>query len=344
MRRIYWAALAFVVIVPLIFFLSQHTYLFIRFDTYSHGHIVVNEKVFDDYYKAYGGEALVAYAEKEGAALTPANFHATGHGVGEILFEHEGLGAVVTCGDSFEWGCLHQVMGRAFAQSGTGAIVALIKQCESYNDVKKRGQCEHGLGHGIMYAGNYDDTKFNEMMAQCDAITTAHPVPWNDSCHAGLMMEYNEHFMTMEYEGQNGRPVTTADPFSICDTLSSEAHKAICIFWVVPWVHGRLFDFRYTTDTFANLGALCARVPDTVLKKDCLQSIGRSIGINTYTTPQQALSFCVAASADTGFERICIERVAQTYLDLGQAARAKEMCGQVSNKPDLACRRSDQVQ
>jgi len=305
--------------------------------SYVRGHIVINRDVLDQYYRERGGAALVADAMQAGSNITLANYHSLGHSVGEILFRHEGLGAVATCGDSFEWGCLHQVMGRAFSMLGTSTISTLIETCDSYSDEMKKAQCQHGLGHGIMYMGKYDDGKLNDMMDECDTITTVRPIPKNNSCHAGLMMEYNMHYMTMEYEGENGRPADKAHPFAVCDELKSQSHKVLCVWWALTWLHAQFFDNRHTPEAFHGLGQLCNTLVDDTLKKTCFESIGRSNGVNGNKPPLQALQLCEAATTDLRLRTLCLERTVKAYMGAGNSKDAREICSLAKEEFPVTC-------
>jgi hypothetical protein len=302
-----------------------------------HGHIAVDEKLLDADYQKMGTDAFIAYVKDMSAHYSRANYHFMGHALGNILYTRDGLDAVALCGDSFEWGCLHEVIGQAYAEDGATTTQKLIATCASYTDPKKRGECQHGLGHGIMYVNNYATGKLDQMFQECDTITTVRPIPKNASCHAGLMMEYNMHLMTMEYNGENGRPADSDHPFDFCNVLSKEAYKEMCVYWAVPWLHGRLYDFAYDADTFKKLGELCNENSDPNLRATCFKGIGRSIGINAYFSPNIVDSFCTASTKDPALQSVCIRSAAGVYMSVGKSNEAKQICSLAPNSTSSPC-------
>ena len=337
--RSYW-----VVALPVSFFLTAGVLWLIfspqqvpRFDKYSNGHIAVDMSVLDSYYQAHGGAALVAYAEEQAKQLTRTSLHATGHNVGEILYRHEGMGAVADCGDSFQWGCLHQVIGELFNAKGPSTIKDLTSFCATYPVGKERGNCEHGLGHGITYASGYDPSSLNKDLDRCDSITPARPIPWNDSCHAGVMMEYNMHFIAMDYDGQNGRPVESSRPLELCEHLGSKTHQAFCVWWAVPWLHGRVFKFEYSADAMASLGAICKEMNDPVLLRACYRSIGRSVGVDGDLPAAWAAQLCTSTTDIKKYQRLCIAQAASVYRVAENNSGAQAICDLVADDPKLSC-------
>lgn len=307
------------------------------FRTYVKGHILVNDDQLERYYVRHGGDALVVYAAESARAETNANFHSVGHSVGEVLFRHEGLGSILTCADSFEWGCMHQTYARAYAELGPSVVPHLVKHCDTYpRGSRDRGQCQHAVGHGLVLVAEYATSSLPRLFEECDAITTRRPIPWNDGCHAGVIMEFNQHFVTMEYEGLNGRPADARDPFDVCDEFGRRDHRAICVWWAVSWLHGRLFDFAYDTEALSSLGALCAMIPDPGMRTICIRSIGRSIGVNGNLNPRYAIELCTIVSPDVRDQQQCIERAALTYVYARNRAGGEAICAAVAGT-DRAC-------
>jgi len=330
-----------IIIISIVFGLAA-SYAFAKWTsepiaTYEKGHIIINRDILEGYYNEFGGLALVAEASEEGNDLTRANFHSTGHSVGEVLYNNEGLGSIATCGDSFEYGCLHQVIGRAHAEMGDSLVPSLLTRCREYGSATERAQCEHGLGHGIMFAGNYDDANLEKMMQECDAITTKRPIPKNDSCHAGLMMEYNMHYMTMEYEGQNGRPASTKEPFAVCDNFSTKDHREICIWWALPWLHGKLFSYWHNPPVFKALGTLCETLGDASLKRTCFQSIGRSNGVNANRPASFTFERCHVATENHDLQSACLEQTIRSYISAGDRDEARALCSISREEYDFPC-------
>lgn len=294
--------------------------------SYQRGHAVFDEHVLKNYYARFGKEGVASLDEKMSKRLTRSNYHSAGHAFGDVLYEKEGLDAVATCSGSFEFGCLHQVMGRAFSEFGESQTLSmLIERCKDSSSETAQGQCEHGVGHGVMFLGAYEPDDLDEMMYECDTITTTRPIPRNHSCHAGLMMEFNMHLMNMEFEGENGRPAPE-HPFQMCERLSGLEHRTLCVWWAQPWLHGQKFDYAYDTATFAELGKMCAQIQDRSLQATCHESIGRSIAINGNKPAGSAYEWCRATSEDTRLQARCVERAIVTYGYADKPQIAGELC------------------
>lgn len=302
------------------------------------GRVVVDRDKLENAYARIGGAGMIAYAEEESDFYSRSNYHYAGHAVGEVLYLNEGLGSVATCSDAFEYGCLHQALGRAFAEMGAGTLPSLLSRCDSYPTKRERGQCQHGLGHGLIYAAGYDEAKLNDVLGECDAITTERPIPRNDSCHAGVMMEYNQYYMTMEYEDENGRPASEENPFAFCEVLEKEGYRSICVWWAVSWLHGRLYSFDFSDDTFRTLGILCDTVREGGLRSTCFTSIGRSVGVNADLAPERVIELCSTISPDTSLQRLCIERAARMYVLAGKESGSTDICNLVKDDAMLSCR------
>jgi len=330
------AALCIGAVAACAFFVANHSYLFERFDTVKHGHIVVNRDFFNDYYRDYSGTSTVAYGLALSSGLSRTSFHSIGHTIGEVLYEREGKKALVTCADSFEWGCIHQVVGRLFTEKGNQSLSELKMICSQYALPNEREQCEHGVGHGVAFAYAYDHSKVNDMLRECDSVSVTRPISRNNSCHAGLFMELNNYYMTMEYEGFNGRPVPE-DPFELCRKVSTRYLQNICTYWMEPWVHGRVYDFVYTLEVFQKLGALC-RSAEGPLRKGCFEGVGRSVGVNAKFAPEYVIRLCEAASPSLEEQNICIRRAANMYRSVSKQKDYEAICASAERVAGRSCR------
>ena len=312
-------------------------YLFYPLSSNVNGHTEVNSKVLESYYAVHGGDSLVEWAKAEGVHEARTRYHAIGHAVGKLLFEREGALAIESCGDAFDWGCLHEVVGFMQEALGPDSLDQAAEQCRSLNGKRRVGQCIHGLGHGLVYETGYELGKINEVMKVCDKFSPERPIPWTLSCHGGAMMEYNERFLLGGDMGSNRRSVNRDNPFDVCDSMQDTAHKKVCILISPLRIHSDLFQSFSRPSVLASLGSTCDTLKQLDLRETCYGGIGLSVGLNANLRPESVVSLCESASDVPLYQKRCIQFAANRFVYARKRTEAAKICALVESDQQRRC-------
>lgn len=284
------------------------------------------------YAQEHGSVALRDYVFTEGERFTTANGHYIGHALGGVLYEREGLDALGLCGASFTYGCVHEVIGHAYAAQGPESLWNLTEECRS--TLSNYGECLHALGHALVDVYGYDTAEeMEKSLAICETtVKPGQPLDFHNICYAGVFMEFNTHIMA-EGAFAQPRPYDEAEPYAPCDAIRDDRQRSICSFWLVSWIHGILYDFRYNDDVFKRLGDYCYAMPDTTMRSACVYAVGGQIGIRGDIPYNRSMSFCDAAVRPEDKDE-CVMGMARMVRGSGRMDRVTARCEALGDRKE----------
>ncbi len=188
------------------------------------------------------------------ASSTESIKHLNGHLFGGALYDVAGLPGFSACGMELNGGCLHEFVARAIQDSGLPIIGTLSEDCIGRFGLMGATACQHGIGHGLVGYLGYTDAALEDSLEACATLTAANPVR---GCYGGAFMEFTTRTMAenvlLEF--------STAAPFSHCAKVS-DAFRPACYFWTPTWALESLFGATRDRETYAAVGALCAKAPE----------------------------------------------------------------------------------
>lgn len=251
------------------------------------------------------------------APLSQNEQHLNAHAFGGALFETTGLAGISTCDMRFNFGCYHEFLGRAIAKLGLAVVPELNDACMK-NLEKSPLSCQHGIGHGIMATGGYDEAALTQSLAICKDLPGSDTI---GGCYGGVFMEYN--MQTMLGDQAQVRPVQAGDPYYPCNTLDA-SYLPACAFWSPQW-----WSVVGYTDS-AKIGALCDDFGDDLgnaslgptLVRDCYQGLGVETPSRVGFDPANTAALCKLASKDSRRQLYCLSYAANA-LNVGGGGEEK---------------------
>lgn len=324
--------------LPLILFLLS---VFIGFVFVTTNHIIqtkketgMSVKQMRTFAETYGSIALREHVVAVSMQLNYAEAHDVGHRLGQVLFEREGVHAVTICENLFTYGCLHQVMGQLYLSEGESALSKVYAECRTEDAAIPYGVCQHALGHGIVYMNGYDTAVLEKSLLLCDSMTDSNRVlDYDYSCYGGLFMEYNMHFMRMS----DPRPYDGERPFTPCEELNTTQHRNFCAFWLVPWMHGQVYQYQYDPNTYTEMGDFCSFMHDHDMQNACFHAIGRQIAITGRLSAKTAIQRCEAAAKTTDDYKACTLEAVRMFRWHRQDFYIPTLCNTLADQGRAEC-------
>lgn len=165
----------------------------------------------------------------------PANtdIHLLAHGVGDVLYEQQGIKGILACTDDFRNACSHQIVINALVQEGPTAFPSIADTCRLAPGGKNAySMCYHGLGHGVLAYNGYD---LGKAMDMCNL---SGPKAGNEAveCMGGAVMEMMAGVHNVNvWKKQSLKYFDETDPLAPCDrkVVLKEA-KHICYIYLTP--------------------------------------------------------------------------------------------------------------
>lgn len=258
------------------------------------------------------------------ASLPPhTDLHLLGHGVGDVLYEQNGVKGIAKCTQDFRNACSHSLVIGALGEFGTEALPQIREACtRAPGGGGAYAMCFHGLGHGVFA---YFDYLFPETVEFCKSTGTAEAGYQEFSqCVSGAVMEL------MGGGGHNrdawiaSREMYLDDmhPLHPCDTrVIPDETKALCLIYLTP----RLFELagadlaRPNPATFPKAFSFCESLPENSyhLRSACYGGFGKEFvvlagerdirNVSDYSDDafKTAISWCALAGNVLG-ERACL--------------------------------------
>lgn len=248
--------------------------------------------------------------------------HQIVHAVGREAYRELGFAkAFEQCDDTCQSGCYHGVIERVFSGSDEGAdshpTYAQIKPripgiCTPQNLGTARPellmQCQHGLGHALLYTLDYD---LSRALEGCDVLRAGRP---RQACYLGVFMEN-----TNAPEAAK-RDIRAERPLYPCDDVA-ERHKPACYNnQTKAWIQ-----LGYGSGTIVGL---CSSLPSH--RYNCFVGIGRDWSpLVRQGKPTELAALCESAGEhETG----CVEGAVHALVDFtSRPQEAHQFCETVTD-------------
>jgi len=303
---------------------------------------IASQKPADDeiFWRAYitqvGG--VQAYKQFSNAvARVPVQLqHSKAHIFGRLLYEVEGIKGFQACDMQFSMGCYHEFFAQAIARNGRAAITQFGEVCASLPVIDK-GNCRHGIGHGIQSWLGYTPADLVEGIALCAGLPGADTDAYG-GCVSGLYMEYN--LRTMIASSTSIRTLVEGDYNAPCDSVLP-GDQSVCAFWLPSWWY--LLQSHKTTPTsqvdFAELGDRCRALPFSLeVKNSCFRGIARNVVSGEASSTPSGATACDIASETVDEKRLCRSFLALIYFNLGKPQAAESACAGLQAEALLYCK------
>ncbi|MBX4192347.1 hypothetical protein KW798_02565 [Candidatus Parcubacteria bacterium] len=230
--------------------------------------------------------------------------HKSAHYFGAALYQEVGLKGVSVCDKRFQYGCSHELLGRAISERGLSALSEVQSICAASEKADPYSFCVHGIGHGISSYFGYDSTALSNAVSLCKKSFSYDTV---DECLSGTVMEYLDR--TMLGTDATPYPVSTYKPFAPCDQLE-QSDKSFCIFmlpsvWRKNWWTGSAGTSTVAVET---TGSYCQSLPSP-LNKDCFSGIGNMVYLLSGGDVNKSIDLCSRYSKDPSLVASCIKQI-----------------------------------
>jgi len=250
--------------------------------------------------------------------------HGAAHDLGAAVLAktQDVVKALDTCGTRCTNGCMHGVLGQAFAQPAGnkegGAIVTPDALCaqDAVLSRYKPGNCAHAVGHALM---KLSAAKPDRALSQC-ARFTDHSMEYY--CATGVFMSYEE-----QWEGDD-TPVTPATgPPRALPCAADLEFPAACYRYFLPRLSAE------NNPTSEQLRAHCLSLPDRQ-RPGCFHGLGAFVIDEVGENPAVLTKVCGQGSeADRA---LCIEGAIEKLSDHDPAS-AERACGALSGEDKQVC-------
>lgn len=222
------------------------------------------------------------------------NAHELAHVVGNMAYQENGFSGVAVCDPTMSYGCYHGVSEAFLLEHGESAVVDAELSCQmlysAATSVPLLASCIHGMGHGIVSWTGLDLTP---ALALCDTLLPEH----QKFCYDGVFMEYLAENQSAQFS------VPEDHLWDLCTTLPLR-HQESCTQYQILEAH------RVLNHDITRVLAWCEKSPIQELSYICLDSLGRSIGMAAWQSPNDIVSLCSAASSMDTIS-ICIAAAAE---------------------------------
>lgn len=233
-----------------------------------------------------GAVRTLAYVGNTYRGHDPVAVHDILHYIGASLYEEHGPTGIVLCDDSYNWGCYHGFLGRAFVTEGNDYVGAAATACRDIEAGGATRGCSHGIGHGLMaLSGTYDAHELLRALSACDGIERENE---RTSCYNGVFMEYNMQSMRTVSLGEPiVRPYNADNPYEPCDELPTQ-YQQDCYYEQADW-------WRMVLNRdFATIAKLCTELTYATARIGCYRGIGRGAWGESKFDWEKALVGCLA--------------------------------------------------
>jgi hypothetical protein len=213
-------------------------------------------------------------------------------------------------------GCMHGVLMEAFTEKPETLRARVATLCDepAMRRIHKRGDCVHGVGHGVAYVTGYD---MKRALTLCEAVGER---AYQYYCASGAYMQF---FMTFE-----PKIATRADHYP-CDEASRFA--AACYRYEVFFIAARL---SRQGKGLPAIVAECLALPSRV-QPACFHGLGHaSVGL-VAASPARIREVCEHGAEAARW--LCIQGVVEKLAELDQPL-ATRVCAELQGGSADVCR------
>jgi hypothetical protein len=252
-------------------------------------------------------------------ALEPAapNCHDDAHELGKAAYARtRDMPTILqACSTRCVSGCMHGVLMQAFTEKPDGLRARVATLCDepAMRRIHKRGDCVHGVGHGVAYVTDYN---LPRAIGLCEAVGER---AYQYYCASGAYMQF---FMTFQ-----PKIAARNDQFP-CDEASRFA--AACYRYEVFFMLGRL---QQAGKGLEALLAECLALPPRV-QPACFHGVGHAHVGTVAQAPPRIREVC--GRGGEASQWLCIQGVVEKLAELDEPL-ARRVCGELAGKNTEVC-------
>jgi len=262
-------------------------------------------------------------SESSGNAKTLSLCHDLLHQIGTVAFAKYGdiKNAMVYQSDFCNSGYLHGLF-EAYFDSGDDNILAEFSNiCTEYALGRRTfdlWQCNHGIGHGLMY---YTDGDLDQSLAFCAERMEGSGI---QECQNGVYMEFfnseilpNELFL-----------LSFDDPFKVCRETSLA--KADCYFYLPTYVS------QTQGVAFSDIFEICKK-SEWGYKDVCIKGVGAEAMKRNTSAPNEVFALCTHAGS-RGDQKKCVSAAVSMYINQsGSLGEGQDLCLSIDRAFEETC-------
>lgn len=278
--------------------------------------LLADEAALLDFVQAYGPLATVGLLS-DYELSTGAPCHNAAHVIGRIAYEEYGPSVFAHAGHRCSTGLMHGLLEAMFAERGTANLEKDMNAlCLSSDNTFFRGQCWHGVGHGIMAWTSYE---LHDALDLCRVADQR----YRASCLSGVFMENTIGGMS-HMTGHSSRYIRPDDLHFPCAVVADEYVSACYGYQPVHML--KVLD----NDYFA-VSQECSKI-DEAHQPDCFRVFGNAIGARYWQQPATAAHTCGLVSDDANY-RACVRGIiSEAFWGQEKAAFAIAICNATDNR------------
>jgi hypothetical protein len=213
-------------------------------------------------------------------------------------------------------GCMHGVLMEAFTErpGALRAQIATLCDGEAFRQVHKKGDCVHGVGHGVAYVSDYDIPR---ALALCEAVGDR---AYQYYCASGAYMQL---FMTFQ------KQISARADHYPCD--EAKRFAAACYRYKIFFM---LVRASTRGEGLEAVAAECLGLPARV-QPACFHGIGHANVGFVAQAPARIHTVCERGPAAAQW--LCIQGVVEKLAELDEPA-AVRVCAELRGKNAEVCR------
>lgn len=258
--------------------------------------------------------------------------HGFAHTFGGALYAQEGVDGIAVCDARFSFGCYHEFLGVAIAESGLSSVEDLNEAC--FRVLPENSlSCQHGIGHGVLTDIGYDVPDIKKALSVCRDLPYSDPI---GGCYGGVFMEYDHR--TMWGDSAVTRDGDSSQPFALCELLDDTYAKA-CAFWTPQW-WGQAFR-SLDADILARaarMGSWCqSEAFGRAHQRDCFEGIGNVVSFDANFDPEVTRRMCEVTSGNREHQLWCLS-IAANHLGIDVSVEAgMKVCEALPDEMRVRC-------
>jgi hypothetical protein len=243
--------------------------------------------------------------------------HDQAHELGKVAYatSRDMPGALRACQTRCVSGCMHGVLMEAFTER-PGALrerIATLCDGDAFRRIHKKGDCVHGVGHGVAYVSDYDVPR---ALALCEALGER---AYQYYCASGAYMQV---FMTFQ------KQISARVDHYPCD--EAKRFAAACYRYKVFFMLARAAARGQGMEAVA---AECLGLPSRV-QPACFHGIGHASVGPVAQAPARIHEVCERGPAPAQW--LCIQGVVEKLAELDEPA-AQRVCAELHAKNAEVC-------
>lgn len=272
--------------------------------------ILTNDASLEEYVRAFGAEAALREAKRLSAG--PRECHDAAHKIGRFSYRIFGENGFTLSLPDCQSGVTHGLMEEFFKERGTDALRDSLESICPQGNEFLRGQCFHGIGHGLLGWTDYD---LPYALALCDEL----PVEAARSpCRSGVFME--NRLGLLARGGSHASAYLSDDPQFPCSVVKDH-QKPECYFGQADHM-ARLF-----SGDFAKVSAACENAP-SAYQELCFNGMGRTVFAFEEYDASAAIAACSRAHATQNQVACVAGAVQETFWVPGEQEEGLAFCAQ----------------